>query len=433
MNVRTADKVVRWVLCVALSAIGSVGGLGADALARPADETVTQPTGPTSVGLVPTASFMSRYELRENYADLGAGGRIAEGDVVAYRARFGLTTTPIEIGPEQKVVLYFEPQASGFWADEPSTLSDAELGAHTAKLRLQGAGYWFDAGRFEMAYGEHLVIGNVGWHQTGRTFDGLRLHRELGGAGAWVDGFVTQVGEGWPDASNPPGAGDIYFAGIYAGLGPLVGSGDLDLYLLGLLWPKNHADPNPSLAEETTIGARAKQPLGSADVRAEVGVQLGKRPGDVSVFALQGQLEVGYEVAAGTRLAVGGFYATGDDPTSDTDEAWDQLFPTAHKFLGFADLMGGRQNVMGGMLRAKHAAGKKVVAAADAHLFLRPQTPDGVDSYAGAELDIWSLYKLGKGLGLRGGYSLFVPNDTGPFATDVLAHYVEVQLLYNLE
>jgi len=394
---------------------------------------VTQPAETAPVGLIPTASFMTRYELRENYADLGASGRIAEGDGTAYRARFGLRTTPVDLTPGQQLVLFFEPQASGFWADESSTLADANLGAHTAKLRVQGGTYWFDAGRFEMAYGDHLVIGNVGWHETGRTFDGLRLHHTVGAEGAWVDAFVTQVAEGRPDSVNPPGAGDTYFAGVYVGLGPLVGRGDLDIYLLGLLWPKDHADPDPQVAEEITVGSRAVQHFGKADLRLEAGLQLGKRPGDVSVFALQGEAEVGYAVAAGTRLAVGGFYATGDDPTTETDESWDQLYPTAHKFLGFADLMGGRRNVMGGMLRAKHAAGKKVVAAADALLFLRPQTPDGVDAYTGAELDLWTLYKLGKGLGLKGSYCLFAPNESGPFATDMLAHYVEVQLLYTLE
>jgi hypothetical protein len=419
----------------ALAAVVAIGGFATTARAQPAEPApeIAQPAEPAPVGLVPTASFMTRYELRENYADLGASGRIAEGDGVAYRARFGLRTTAIQVEQGREVLLHFEPQASGFWADASSTLSDAALGVHTAKLRLQGAGYWFDAGRFEMAYGDHLVIGNVGWHETGRTFDGLRLHRRLGGEGAWLDAFVTQVGEGRPDAANPPGAGDTYFAGVYVGLGPLVGKGDLDVYLLGLIWPKSHSDPDPQLAEEVTVGARAVQPFGKADLRAEAGLQVGKRPGDVSAFALQGEIEVGYAVADGTRFALGGYYATGDDPNSDTDEAWNQLFPTAHKFLGFADLMGGRQNVMGGMLRAKHAAGKKVVAAADAHLFLRPQTPEDVDAYTGAELDLWSLYLLGKGLGLKGSYSLFVPNESGPFGSDMLAHYVEVQLLYTLK
>ena len=64
---------------------------------------------------------------------------------------------------------------------------------------------------------------------------------------------------------------------------------------------------------------------------------------------------------------------------------------------------------------------------------LRPQTPDGVDSYTGTEADLWSVYKLGKGLGVRGGYSLFLPNETGPLGSNDLIHYVELQLAYNLK
>jgi len=420
----------------------SVDPVAAPVATEPAAEVAEvepAPTGPAAakepepVGLIPTASFMTRYELRENYADLGKSGRIGEGDGTAYRARFGFRTTPIDIDPTKKVILFFEPQASGFWADASSTLSDAAVGVHTAKLRLQRKKCWLDVGRFEMAYGDHLVIGNVGWHETGRTFDGIRRHGEVGTEGAWFDIFFTQVGEGRP--TNPPGGGDTYFAGVYAGLGPLLGKGDLDAYVLALISPKDHADadPDPKWAEEITVGSRIKRPMGAADVRAEAGIQVGKRPGDVTAFAFQGEAEVGYEVAAGTRLAAGGFFASGDDPETENDEAWNQLFPTAHKFLGLSDIMGGRQNVMGGMLRAKHAAGKKVVVAGDAHLFLRPQTADSVDAYTGAEVDFWTLYKVGKGLGLKGGYSVFVPNESGAFGTDTLAHYVEVQLLFTLE
>ena len=61
------------------------------------------------------------------------------------------------------------------------------------------------------------------------------------------------------------------------------------------------------------------------------------------------------------------------------------------------------------------------------NVFFRPETPAGIDAYTGLELDTWALQALGRGLGLRGGYSLFVPNESGPFATSDLAHYLELQ------
>jgi hypothetical protein len=284
-----------------------------------------------------------------------------------------------------------------------------------------------------MAYGEHLVIGTVGWHETGRSFDGARLHTSIGDKGAYVDSFVTQVAED-PTLVKPFGAGDQYFGGVYAGLGPNLGADmDLDGYVLGQLFPKTGGMTPIDTGLELTIGSRFKKKIDSFDVRAEAGIQVGA--GSIDMLAYQADAEIGVSLADGkARLACGGWYASGDDPdTLDTNEAWDQLYPTAHKFLGFADIMGARSNVMGGIARARYKAHPKLALGADGHLFLRPQTPDGVDAYTGVELDTWGMHPIGKGLGLRGGYSLFVPNESGPFATSDVAHYFELQLKYALK
>jgi hypothetical protein len=157
--------------------------------------------------LTVVASFFSRYELRDNYAGIGvAGGRLLESDGVAYRARLGLGTKPVDIGGGQTVAVALVPQASGFWADSGSTLSDDGLDVHEAYVRLAGPSFRADVGRFEMAYGDHLVIGDVGWHETGRSFDGARLRIEPGASGAWIDGFVTQLGEGRGSATGSSSA-----------------------------------------------------------------------------------------------------------------------------------------------------------------------------------------------------------------------------------
>ncbi len=378
------------------------------------------------VGLVVTGSFFTRYELREGYDKVGrAHARFRESDFMRYRARFGLATTPVDIGNGKHVTLTFEPQASGFWADKGGTLSDGALGIHQAKMRLTHGDCWVDAGRFEMAYGEHLVIGTVGWHETARTFDGIRRHQKL--EKGWFDFFFTQVAENPLDV-KPTGSGDVYFTGIYAGLGEMIGEGmDLDAYLLSHVYPKVNVDTE--LGVQLTAGSRFKKKLGSVDVRAEGGLQLGV--GSLDQLAFQLDTEVGTNIS-GTRVAGGVWFASGDDASTAKNEGWDQLYPTAHKFLGFADIIGGRSNIMGGMARVRHKL-DSVALGADAHLFLRPQTPDGVDAFTGIEVDTFALKSIGKGLGLRGGYSIFVPNETGPHGTSDLAHYVEIQLAYALK
>lgn len=146
-------------------------------------------------------------------------------------------------------------------------------------------------------------------------------------------------------------------------------------------------------------------------------------------MAFQVDADATVAVADGVKVAVGGQYASGDDPdTIDTFEGWNQLFPTAHKFLGLADVIGGRSNVASAIAKGRWAISPSVSVAADQHVFFRPQTAAGVDAYTGVETDIWGLWKLGRGLGLRAQYSLFVGNESGPAGSSELVHYVETQL-----
>jgi hypothetical protein len=390
-----------------------------------------------AVGLVPTASFWTRYEFREGYADIGrAHPRFREMDMFWYRARFGLSTTPVDVGNGKNVVVFFEPQASGFWGDKnegkPNNIADGALGIHQAKVRINGeGGGWLDAGRFEMAYGEHVVIGTVGWHQTARTFDGIRGHLKMDKG--WLDLFFTQNYE-TPADQAPFGAGDAYFMGAYAGLGEMVGEGvDLDAYVLADVAPRSAPDPD-ELAANVTVGSRFKKKMGNLDIRAEAGVQFWAAGGPGG-FAWHGLAEVGHKLGDATRVAAQGFAASGDDPTTTENEGWRQLYPTAHKFMGWMDIIGPRTNIMGGILRGRHKVGKTALGA-DAHVFLRmqPSTAGGSDdALAGIEIDTFAKHPLGKNLFVKGGYSIFLPGEDvyGPDKDPV--HYVEATLGYTLK
>jgi len=391
---------------------------------------------PTASPLTVGASFFSRYEVRDNYAALGRiGRRVGEHDGVAYRARLSLGTAPRTIAPGKTVALRFVPQASGFWGDVSGGLADAALGLHEGALRYATGDFWVDVGRFEMAYGEHLVIGNVGWHETGRSFDGVRTRLSLDAAGAFWDVFATQVAEGGlTGATSPVGAGDVYFAGSYLGLGPLLSSNlELDAYGFVQIAPRTDdgAMPRGRTAVEATLGTRAVKTLGGLVARVETGVQVGRRPvTNASVFAFQVDGDLLARVGSHVRIGAGGAFASGDDPTTTKDEEWNQLYPTAHKFLGLMDIVGGRSNVAAatGKLRVSLDS---VSVAADVHAFWRPESP-GTEPYAGSEIDAWLLFPVGSGLNLRGQYSLFAPSAPGPFGTDTLAHYVELELRYTL-
>lgn len=395
---------------------------------------------PSPLGFKRTASFFTRHEVREGYRDVGrSAGRFQEGQATVYRARLGLTTGPIDTGGPD-VVLQFTPQASG-WIGQTSTIVDYDLGLHEGYLRLQGkdGSYRFDVGRFIMNYGDALVIGNLGWHQTGRAFEGMRARLSLGKG--WVDAFFTQLAEGRP-LSDPLGAGDQYFYGVYAGVGPSVAKGmALDFYALGQTFPtttgiEGTAFPQTRLSgTEVTLGARAKQKLGSFDYRGEAGIQFGTRPATgeaTDVFSYQLDGELGLSPAKGLRFGLGGLIASGDDPTTDKNEAYNQLYPTAHKFLGLADVYGARSNVGSLNANLSFKALSNLVLKAQGHLMWTLESGDA-ESFTGAELDLHAIVPLGKGLKLRTMYALVPTSSDGILGSDGPVHYWETELSFALK
>ena len=148
------------------------------------------------------------------------------------------------------------------------------------------------------------------------------------------------------------------------------------------------------------------------------------------------------------RGLVEGLIASGDDPTTtDKNEGWNELYPTAHKFLGLADVFhqGGqkRTNVASGVLHLTLKPTAEVSIQLDGHLFtrLKGMTAAGKDGgFAGAEVDTGIGYALGKGLSLKALYALFVPGKdfypqgpTAMTADEKLAHYLELELRYDLK
>lgn len=401
-----------------------------------------------------TGSFFTRYELRSGFDDLGLStnrARFQEGDAMFYRARFGIGTGLFEVAPKLKVGLQFTPQATGTFGSLPNTVTDLNLNLHEGYGRVQGQYVRVDAGRFELNYGDALIIGNLDWNEVGRTFDGLRARIATSPTSAWVDIFATQIREGRPDSTRISD-GDVYFLGAYGAFGPAITKGlDLDFYALTRIWgdQKNTrvvaANPTPTYrkqnAAEATFGLRAKQKLGMLDYRLETGLQAGSRPGaapaatatapvpeveNVKVLAYHADAEVGVSFAKDKlRAGVEGLIASGDKASSRKNEGFDELFPTAHKFLGLSDafVQGGikRTNVASGVLHLTAMPTKMLTLQVDGHIFSRLEksaATNNHEGFAGGELDVGAVVLLGKGLKLRGTYAIFIP-DSGIYR-DVL-------------
>lgn len=457
-----------------------------------------------------TGSFFSRYELRQGFDNAGVQrGRFIDGDAFFYRARFGIGTGPIDLGRDIKVALQFTPQAAGVFGSLSSTIADASLGLHEGYLRAGGKYVRVDAGRFELNYGDALVLGNLDWNEVGRSFDGFRSRVSTSPTSAWLDIFATVIKEGRQQPVPLVKAidGDQYLLGAYAALGPAIKPGlDLDFYLLSQIWGDSQKSGTTTGtyrregAAQFTIGARAKQKIKAFDYRFEGGIQAGKRSGDLAaiaamptpmtmtvvkstkVLAYQADLELGLALvrakapapgaaapAPGTppapdrfRVSLEGLYASGNDAKStDKNEGWDELYPTAHKWLGLTDafVLGGqkRTNVASGVLHLTAIPVTNFTLQADGHLFARVEDTAGAapapamppmmalqkKGFAGSEVDIGAVYQIAKGLKARALYGVFMPSsDFYPTAAATVAgvkgkdpnpvHYLEVELRYDL-
>ena len=416
----------------------------AEAALQPSNTAAPSPAS-ESTPIKVTGSFFGRYEARHGYSRMGVSkGRTLEGDMTAYRARLGIATLPMDLSRGVSASVRFVPQASGSMGQLGSTVEDAALGLHEGYLRLEGQQNYFDLGRFEMDYGDALVIGNLGWHQTARSFDGGRLHLQGCKDSPWVDVFMTQLHEGISPTDVRNGANDLYFAGAYADLGPWVTEGlALDVYELNQIRlrsdnvPLNAADPaaatgSQQTAIQATVGARAKQTIGIVDYRIEAGYQFGQRAAvgsPIDVSAYQVDAEVGISPISPIRAAIEGFFASGDDPATAEGEGWDQLYPTAHKWLGLADIIGARSNIYGAALHLKGSVTERTTLLADVQTFFRQQHLDSATPYAGTEIDLLGKYTLGKGVTTSALYALFFPSDDA-FGTTATAQYFELQLGY---
>ncbi|MEO1229538.1 MAG: hypothetical protein AAFZ18_11575 [Myxococcota bacterium] len=406
--------------------------VGTTAHAEESAPTVAEGKLPLDAGV----SIWTRYELRDGYDELGRSrARFLEGDFFVYRARLSLVSKPLAIGNSgfsTKVV--FTPQASGFWGNLQGTVATPTLGIYEGYLSLIGPELRLDVGHFAMNYGDAVVIGDLRWHQTARSFDGARLR--VGSGNTWVDGFFTVLGDGLSNGNLSVLGGDFLFAGAYGSLGGLIsGATVLEPYLLSQIWVADDASGRPAV--QMTAGARFLQKLGIIDLRAEAGLQFGRRrlsSGDnPEVFAYHADLEVGFVAAPGLRLSAEVLFASGDDRTSDNLESWDELFPTTHKFLGLMDIIGIRSNIASGVIHAKYGTGPFLFKF-DLHGFVRPETFEGQSSFAGVEGDLNVIFKLTKGMTVRGLYALFIPGsdhfvsfEGTPGASDRIAHYVEIQ------
>jgi hypothetical protein len=395
------------------------------------------------------AQLRPRLELRDNHSfgladdELRYRGIYAPpGDTissVSQRSRLGVGAKAGDVSALLQIQHAIEWGLFG-----GDALTDPVLFAHQAWLQYKPSDtWWVRAGRQQLAYGEHRVLGTVGWTQVGRAWDALRF-------GFYPsDAFGVDVFAGRYDVgSENPAFEDVslfnqdaWLTGAYFKIREVAQPAldEIDLYALYDVQIDDLSDDQPNTRNVLGLGARLAGKWGLVDGLAEGVYELGSRclPGpsgqctddtvDLSAWMIDTELGFSVYEPAALRLFVGYSRATGDDPdTADTNEAYFQFYPTAHKWMGLMDIIGPRSNVQEIKGGFSFKAGPFKLRES-VHYFNRLEPESET---VGLEFDTVASAKLTEILDLGVGHGLFVPSDgiSSGEEPDGVANWVYLQM-----
>ncbi|MBT3732161.1 MAG: alginate export family protein [Candidatus Marinimicrobia bacterium] len=292
---------------------------------------------------------------------------------------------------------FVQLQDSRIFGTETNTLKDGTadaLDVHQAYFKLKnlfGVPLTAKVGRFEAAYGPQRLMGAVGWHNIGRSFDGVIFN--LTNDFANVDFFnFKQV-----EASTVNDNDDFNVRGAYAHLSLMDGH-------------KTQAFAIQD-GDRMTFGGYGKGVFAGVSYELEFAMQNGTESDDVNYGGMMYGLNAGYKIA-GMTLSAGVDFVSGDDTTTtDVNESFNTLYATNHKYYGYMDYFLNLPVHTGGLgLSDIHVkmSGLKVaghVVNVAYHMFNADQSEDSF----GNELDITLVKKYADNVKIVAGYSIFMP------------------------
>ena len=305
------------------------------------------------------------------------------------------------------------------WGNAFAEVAGTALGRPTV-LRL---------GRQELSMGRERILSPLDWANIRRIFQGLTIESRHG---AWsLAAFATHPVILLPTAADVPDVHTRFWGATVAWQRPKSSS----IVEGALLVKATDAAGATPLAQRTTVTARLVTPLEGTALTAELegGVQLGAA-GNSSARAFMFASDLTWTRRGGwdPAITIGLDWASGtgssESPESGT---WDQLYPLAHAFAGYGDVLGRRNLVEERVvLQASPASTLRLRFAA--HAFQRASNADAAYDVAGAvlrasapgasadiggELDVSAQWRIGRHLRLDGGVARFSPGqfmrDTG--------------------
>lgn len=279
-------------------------------------------TGGNTKGKGTELKYRGHFQLRNESARNTRGvSNVDQKDQPFYRFRTYFTFIP-----NARTEFNLTPQATkGFGQNNAAGTSTSGSNTHTEIAMFEAnLNYKFDEslsaklGKQELSYGDQLVIGSQPWDNTGRSFDALKANYKY--INGWTDIIYARVND---NNTATKSTDDATMAAIYNSWSPNNYLKPIDLYAI------NFADRRANEIEFTLVGLRIKGEAGKVFYKTESGGEKGK---NLTGDPFQTVNEIGvmldkYKVSVEYGLAGDGYRV---------------LYPTAHRFLGIADVLGRR-------------------------------------------------------------------------------------------
>lgn len=434
-----------------------------------------------------------RYENRLNTFDFNSRGNtlsLTDDSYLLERLRLGLRFKPNawinsyvqtqdarEIGSSRPN----DPGFLGSEGDQYFSLRQANVAIANFKESPFGA----TVGRQELSYGDERLVGAFDWNNIGRVFDGFRFRFQQP---KWnLETFAVMPVSQYTKHFDVPDTDDRFY-GLYYHM-EYIPRQATELYAFYRNKTNNDSgypvggytlgtdklgdQAGTQAGDYATLGTRIKSlpgAWGPWDYSLEVAGQFGSLISNTSdsniVDATTSRkdllacaLNVGsgytFEGKEKNRLGAEYNYASGDSTPSDgTNNSFQNLFPTNHKFYGYMDLFAWR-NMQQAHLQYSVMPIEKLNLQIDYRANWIEDTSDGwfrangytqvrpvgtgatlrdiADNFAGQEMDLSATYPVTKWLKLHGGYSHFFAgqylHDTGA-AADADFFYLQTVLQF---
>lgn len=341
------------------------------------------------------SSFKAGGQIRHRFemSDKGLTLDSKRTDISYLRTRLNLS-----FSPEENVQILVQIQDSRILGEELNTLTDGSadrLDFHQAFLKINfKKNISLKLGRMEVNYGPQRFIGAVGWHNIGRSFDGVIL--------AYTNPKMTIDVFNFKEVEFllPEEKFDKNVRGFYGSF-QLIPNGKTQAFFI--------QDGN-----RNTYGGYAQGQLAGFGYELEVALQGGNNGGEIPVNykGLMWGANFSYGISENV-LSAGVDFISGDDTTTIEMESFHTLYATNHKYYGFMDyFLNLPVHTLGEGLFDFHVkatlAPLKGIKPKLAYHSFKNATRTGT---FGQEIDLTLQYKYNSAVSFVGGYSVFINGD----------------------